>query len=172
MNRVGSHRHVVAAHDHAAWKSMSDSRVRKVLRSGRSYAGTRVLLDFADFAGSPANVANLVTGLAWGVPITLTARARNERAFTSISFAAPTPPLRNCDVCMGLWIAKRLLTDLGINRPAPEHLKAALVGGVVIVDAGRIGSRALKLAGVLTLRSQGMSWTAVAASQGVTLGNW
>lgn len=161
---------IVRADASAAPNSKSRHLEGNSAQPRQTCASTSVIKNFAEFAGSLANAGNLVTGLAWSVPITLTAASRDRRAWSSISLAAPTGPLKISDVYVSLALARRQLANLGISRPTPEQIKATLVGGIVETDSAE--SHVLTLFGILTLRSQGMSWGAVAASQGVTLGRW
>jgi len=157
---------IAQADDSAALRTESKRMELNAALSGQTQAGTRIIHDYAGFAGSRANASNLVIGLRRGTPIALTAAPGNGRDAVPISFVPPIRALGNSAVYISLALAKQQLANLGITQPTPEQIKAALIGG--IVGSGGAVTRST-LPGVLTLRSQGVSWAAIAKSQGLGL---
>lgn len=156
---------IAQADDSAALRAESKRMELNAALSGQTQAATRIIHDYAGFAGSRANASNLVIGLRRGTPIALTAPG-NGRDAVPISFVPPIRALGNSAVYISLALAKQQLANLGITQPSPEQIKAALIGGTV--SSGATVTRAT-LPGVLTLRSQGASWAAIAKSQGLEL---
>lgn len=159
---------IAQADDSAAFRTESNRLEINAALSGQTQVGTRFIHDYTGFAGSRANASNLVIGLRRGTPIALTAAPGNGQDAAPISFTPPIRALGNSAVYISLALAKQQLANLGISQPTPEQIKAALIGGTV--SSGGAVTRTATLPGVLTLRSQGMSWAAIAKSQGVRLG--
>lgn len=141
---------------------------------GDRQAGTLLVSEFADFAGSDINAVNLVTGLRNGAQITLNAAngtsgivvgMKKEVGSAWVAFTVPTGPMGYSNVYLNLAFARQQLAKLGIAEPSPNEIKAALVGGSVTTSKG-----ATVLPGMLTLRSQGQGWWQIAKAQGVKLG--
>ena len=158
---------IAQAGDSAALRTESSRLELNAALSGQTQAGTRIMHDYTGFAGSRANASNLVIGLRRGTPIALTAAPGNAHYATPLSFTPPIRALSNSAVYISLALAKQQLANLGISQPTPEQIKAALIGGTI--SSGAAVTRTATLPGVLTLRSQGMSWEAIAKSQGVGL---
>ncbi len=70
------------------------------------------------------------------------------------------------NVNISLALAEASLAKLGITNPTPEQLQAALNGGTVTGADGKTTT----LTGILTLRSEGKGWGAIAKSLGMSLG--
>ncbi len=158
---------IAQADDSAILRTESNRLELNAALSGQTQAGTRIIHDYTGFAGSRANASNLVIGLRRGTPIALTAASGDGQAASPVSFTPPNR-LSNSNVYITLALAQQRLANLGISQPTPEQIKVALIGGAV--GAGEAEARTMKLPGLLTLRSQGMSWADIAKSQGVGLG--
>lgn len=111
---------------------------------------------FATFAGSRANLESLAVGLRRGTQINLGGRGE------SATVLPPTRPMGYGNVTRALELASRNLAAIGITRPTPTQIRAALNGGTVSTATGEV-----PLQGVLRLRSQGMGWGQVAHRIGV-----
>lgn len=111
---------------------------------------------FGDFAGSSANLDNLVTGLRSGTPITL------KGSGETVTVDTPTRPMGYGNITRALDLASRELAAQGITDPTPAEIRAALTGGTVTGANGPV-----TLQGVLTLRSSGMGWGQIAHTVGV-----
>ena len=137
--------------------------------TGESRVSSRISQDFAGFAGSDDNASSLVAGLRRGTSITLTTPSGADPQSNTISFTPPTRPMGNGNVYISLALAKQQLAGIGITQPTADEIKAALVGGTVTTGSGAT-AKTVTLPGVLTQRSDGMGWGAIARSQGVKLG--
>ena len=115
---------------------------------------------FTAFAGSTQNAQALVDGLRNGTPITLT-----NGGGASTTIAPTTKPMGYGNINIALSLARQELSQQGITQPTSAQLQAALTGGTITTSTG---STAIK--GILTLRSQGMGWGAIANSLGFKLG--
>jgi hypothetical protein len=69
------------------------------------------------------------------------------------------------NVNIALSLARQELAQQGITQPTPAQIQAALTGGTITTTTG-----SSTLTGILTLRSQGMGWGAIANSLGFKLG--
>jgi len=115
---------------------------------------------FSAFAGSTQNAQALVDGLRNGTPITL-----NDSGGTSTTITPSTKPMGFGNINIALSLARQELLQQGITQPTSAQLQAALTGGTITTSTG-----STTLVGVLTLRSQGMGWGAIANSMGFKLG--
>ena len=93
------------------------------------------------FAGSEVNFANLVTGLALGVPVTLTTPLATGglQAFTF----APTGTLTSLQIAQLLETARQSLIARGVAAPTAQQLGATLTGGTLVTAAGSTPVNAL-----------------------------
>jgi hypothetical protein len=107
---------------------------------------------FADFAGSERNLHNLVTGLRYDRPVTLTQRDSHGDG-SKTTFDPPTKPMGWGNVRHALTLARAELHSVGIDHPTPQQLAAAMNGGRISTPHGTV-----RLQGVLQLRSSGMGW--------------
>ena len=115
---------------------------------------------FSAFAGSTQNAQSLVDGLRSGTPITLT-----DRGGASTTITPTTKPMGFGNVDIALSLALHELAQKGITQPTAAQIQAALTGGTITTSTGSIA-----LTGILTMRSQGMGWGAIANSMGFKLG--
>lgn len=115
---------------------------------------------FTAFAGSTQNAEALVDGLRNGTLITLT-----DSGGASTTIAPPTKPMGFGNINIALSLAGQELSQQGITQPTSAQLQAAMTGGTITTSTGSTVMR-----GILTLRSQGMGWGAIANSLGLKLG--
>lgn len=115
---------------------------------------------FSTFAGSTQNAQALVDGLRNGTPITLTGSSGSITTITP-----STKPMGFGNVNIALSLARQELVARGITQPTSAQIQAALTGGTIATATG-----SSTVTGVLTLRSQGMGWGAIANSLGFKLG--
>ena len=134
------------------------------------HAQARIISSFSEFAGSEANARNLVAGLRQGSEITLTAPAAGGQPGTAARFTPPTRPMDDGNVRIALALAREQLAQLGVDRPTPIQIKAALAGGGVASHAGGRATSPFLLPGVLQMRAGGMGWVKIADTMGVRLG--
>lgn len=86
----------------------------------------------------------------------------------TVEFAPPTGNLGIGNVDIALAFAEAQLTELGLQKPDPNQLKAALVGGEV--EYGTSSPKQRKaLPGILQLRAGGLGWGQIAAQLGYKL---
>jgi len=138
---------------------------------GAGQTSARISQDFVGFAGSDMNADRLVAGLARGVPIPLdAAEGVGTRPASTVRFLPPAGPMRYSSVYISLAFAQQELAGLGVTRPAPGDIKAALVGGTVATGGDGGTGRHVTLPGILALRSRGVAWASIAQSQGVSVG--
>jgi hypothetical protein len=91
------------------------------------------------FAGSPENFYNLVVGLTEGTPARLAAPAAG--GFSRVTTISAPARLGAADAAALLERARQNLELLGIVRPTPEQISAALAGGVLDTPTGRTQMR-------------------------------
>ena len=93
------------------------------------------------FAGSDVNFANLVNGLALGVPVTLTTplATGGMQVFTF----TPTGTLTSTQIAQVLETARQSLISRGIATPNAQQLGATLAGGAVTTAIGAAPVNAL-----------------------------
>lgn len=115
---------------------------------------------FSAFAGSTQNAQALVDGLRNGTPITLT-----DSGGSSTMVTLSTKPMGFGNVNIALSLARQELAQQGITQPTSAQIQTALTGGTITTSTGTTS-----LPGILTLRSQGMGWGAIANSLGFKLG--
>jgi hypothetical protein len=128
---------------------------------------TKLVSRYSTFAGSPANAESLVNGLQSGSSITLVPRGAPGPAKQAVSFTSATTHLGLGEVNITLALAKAELSKLGISKPTPEQLQAALNGGTLTAPKGT----RVTLIGVLAQRQSGQGWGHIAKSMGVHLGS-
>ena len=105
------------------------------------------------FAGSPDNFYNLVLGLTEGAPARLAGPAAG--GFTRVTTISAPVRLGAADAAALLERARQNLELLGIVRPTPEQISAALAGGVLDTPSGRTQLRGvLPQAARAAVRSQ------------------
>jgi hypothetical protein len=139
--------------------------------TGASNALSRLIAEFARWAGSVANSTALVTGLRDGTPVTLTPASKTGTGTgtgtsTSTTFAPATGKLGVGEVRIALSLAKAELAKQGIRNPTPAQLAAALNGGTVTTKKGSV-----TMPGVLAQRNAGTGWARIARDQGIRLGS-
>ena len=86
------------------------------------------------FAGGEVNFTNLVNGLAFGLPVTLTS-ATTPGVTQTISFT-PAGTLSVTQIAQVLESARQSLIARGIATPTPEQLGAVLAGGTLSTALG------------------------------------
>lgn len=112
----------------------------------------RLVDEYAALAGSPGDAEQLLLGLRQSTPVTLGSGAAQA------TITPPTPRLGWGNVRHALSIARAELAAAGIDKPTPEQLKVALIGGTLPPASGTGAATPTTMPGVLTLRSQGMGW--------------
>lgn len=126
---------------------------------------TRLVAEFADWAGSSENATALVRGLRRGSTIVLSDTGGIFTPPSSATFDPPTKPLGYGEVRIALALAEARLAQQGITDPTPLQLQTALLG--VTPAPGTTARRT----GILQMRAAGMGWGEIASSMGVTLGS-
>lgn len=86
------------------------------------------------FAGGDVNFANLVNGLALGVPVTLTTTI--APGVTQVATFTPAGTMNATQIAQVLETARQTLISRGIVTPTAEQLRTALVGGNINTGAG------------------------------------
>lgn len=117
--------------------------------------------EFAGFAGSQDNAAQLVQGLREGGEVVLSGPDQQ-----AVRFSSRAGPLGYANIALALSVAQTNLALYNILEPDVYEVAAALAGGPILVSGER-----LNLPGVLNLRAQGLSWGQVAAELGFSLGD-
>jgi hypothetical protein len=85
-----------------------------------------------------------------------------------VEFTPPTGYMGWGNVDIALAFAEAQLTELDLQKPDPNQLKAALMGGEV--EYGTSNPKQKKvLPGVLQLRAGGLGWGQIAAQLGYKL---
>jgi hypothetical protein len=124
------------------------------------YAG-----DLAEWAGSRSNAISLLEGLANKALINLDGPSAQASA-GHLSFTSPSGSMSHRNAYIALALARMQLATLGITRPVPEQIAAALIGGSVGVKRGK-RAQTEQMVGVLNLRASGMQWEQAAQVIGV-----
>lgn len=126
-------------------------------------AAIKIVLGFAQLAGSHDNAFVLVHALRDGVEARLTPSiglaSAAKPGITPI--APPTGRMTWHDVKMALMLARDALQRYRISHPACGELRAALTGGEVTAPDGKV----VTLRGVLNMRAEGMNWGRIAAER-------
>jgi hypothetical protein len=99
------------------------------------------------FSGSRENYVRLTEGLRQGSAITLKSTTAGGAALT---FTPHGGPMSEVEVSQTLKLASDLLASQGVYDPAPEQVRAAIVGGSITLAGGR----SVLLRGVLEGRTQ------------------
>lgn len=118
------------------------------------------------FAGSDVNFANLVNGLALGVPVTLTTplSTGGMQVFTF----TPTGTLTSTQIAQVLETARQSLISRGIATPTAQQLGATLAGGTVTTAVGASPVNALVNASTTTAASAPTGQSPATAIQNAT----
>jgi hypothetical protein len=109
-----------------AGAAQAQDAVQSVLQSAPQLVG---------FAGSPENFYSLVTGLTEGAPARLA--GAGVGGFSRVTVISVPVRLSAADAGARLELARQNLQLLGITRPTPEQISAALVGGELDTPSGR-----------------------------------
>lgn len=139
-------------------------RAEERMQQGEEEAGfdpAALFTEFAGFAGSQENAAELVQGLREGGEIFL--GGPDQQA---VRFSSRAGPLGYANVALALSVAQTNLALYNILEPDVYEVAAALAGGEILV-----AGETLNLPGVLNLRAQGLPWRQVAAELGFSLGD-
>jgi hypothetical protein len=86
------------------------------------------------FAGGDVNFANLVNGLAFGVPVTLTTPL--QTGLTEIVTFTPTGAMTPLAIAQTLESARQALIARGVAIPTAQQLGVALAGGTLATAGG------------------------------------
>ena len=86
------------------------------------------------FAGGEVNFANLVNGLAFGVPVTLTSPL--STGLTEVVSFTPAGTMTPLAIAQTLEAARQSLISRGIAIPTAQQLGIALAGGTLATAAG------------------------------------
>jgi len=149
------------------------SRIDKLVASkGEARVIDKLGGEFNSFLDADAK--SVVTGLRNGTPITLTTTTPNTTpggrpATTTTTINPPTGKMALGNVFISLSLAKQQLNRLGIDRPSPEQLQAALLGGSVTTGSGKAAT-STDVQAILTMRSKNMGWGQIAKEHGFKLG--
>src|SRR5919108_4276728 len=79
------------------------------------------------FAGGEANLANLVNGLALGLPITLTSTV--SPGVTQVVSFTPTGTMSTTQIAQTLESARQALISRGVATPSAQQIAAVPAGG-------------------------------------------
>ncbi|HKU45269.1 MAG TPA: hypothetical protein VJQ58_00175 [Burkholderiales bacterium] len=101
----------------------------------------RLAPQLVGFAGSDLNFANLVNGLAFGVPVTLTTPLVSGG--TQIFTFTPTGALTSVQIAQVLEQARQLLIARGVATPTAQQLGTTLTGGALATASGTTPVNAL-----------------------------
>jgi len=93
------------------------------------------------FAGSDVNFANLVNGLALGLPVTLTTPL--GAGATQVVTFTPLGTMSSLQVAQTLETARQALIARGIGAPTAQQIGVTLVGGPLATAAGNTQMAAL-----------------------------
>ena len=86
------------------------------------------------FAGGDANFQNLVNGLAFGVPVTLTTAV--SPGVTQVVSFTPTGTLSAVQIAQLLETARQSLIAIGVASPSAQQIGITLVGGALPTASG------------------------------------
>src|SRR5690242_9080597 len=86
------------------------------------------------FAGGEVNFANLVNGLALGLPITLTSTV--SPGSTQVVNFTPTGTMTTTQIAQTLESARQALISRGVATPSAQQIAAVLVGGALPTALG------------------------------------
>ena len=86
------------------------------------------------FAGGEVNFANLVNGLALGLPITLTSTV--SPGATQVVNFTPTGTMTATQIAQTLESARQALISRGVATPSAQQIAAVLVGGALPTALG------------------------------------
>jgi hypothetical protein len=86
------------------------------------------------FAGGEVNFANLVNGLAFGVPVTLTTPL--QTGLTEVVSFTPAGTMTPLAIAQTLESARQSLISRGIAIPTAQQLGIALAGGTIATATG------------------------------------
>ena len=98
-------------------------------------APSRIVSDFAAWAGGRQNADALVRGLHNGSSIALATNGPSHNV--SLAGFTPGAPMSFEEVREALASARSSLAHLGVHRPTAEQIQAALIGGEVQLGRGR-----------------------------------
>jgi hypothetical protein len=101
----------------------------------------RLAPQLVGFAGSDLNFANLVNGLAFGVPVTLTTPLGTGG--TQIFTFTPTGTLTSVQIAQVLEQARQALIARGVAAPSAQQVGTILTGGALATAAGTTPVNAL-----------------------------
>jgi len=101
----------------------------------------RLAPQLVGFAGSDLNFANLVNGLAFGVPVTLTTPLATGG--TQVFTFSPIGALTSVQIAQVLERARQLLIARGVATPTAQQLGTTLTGGALATAAGTTPVNAL-----------------------------
>jgi hypothetical protein len=87
------------------------------------------------FAGGDGNFANLVNGLALGVPVTLTTPPGAAGGAQSVTFT-PVGTMTSLQIAQLLESARQSLIARGVATPTAQQLGATLAGGPLVTATG------------------------------------
>jgi hypothetical protein len=149
---------LVAALSGAAVQAAQVAAARTARDAHRESPSARLFARYRGFVGNDAATHSLIQGLRFGELIKLTGENRGRTAFLP-----PTPPMGWVNIDHALDLTRREALSLGLTHPSALELRALLMGGEVRNAHGEPH----QAGGVLTLRSQGLPWQAVAARLGL-----
>lgn len=115
----------------------------------------KVASRFVKLAGTDENAVALVLALRHGVAVQLFPEDGRSEA---VALEIDTAPMAWNEVRVALLHVQDVLVRAGYTRPAPELVRAALLGGDIVTAEGR----PLRFRGILPMRSDGLSWVDVA----------
>src|ERR671922_1856861 len=112
------------------------------------------------FAGGEANLANLVNGLAFGLPVTLTSTV--SPGVTQVVTFTPAGTMSPVQIAQTLEAARQALIARGVATPTAQQIGAALTGGTITTASGTAQLNAL----INTTTAANTSTTGTAAAGG------
>jgi len=119
------------------------------------------------FAGGEVNFANLVNGLAFGLPVTLTTTV--APGVTQVVTFTPAGTMSSTQIAQTLETARQALIARAIAAPTAQQLGATLAGGPITTALGT--TQATPLIGTtaaLSTTTQGATGTAAAGGTAIS----
>jgi hypothetical protein len=118
------------------------------------------------FAGGETNLANLVNGLAFGLPVTLSTTV--SPGVTQVVSFTPAGTMSPVQIAQTLEAARQALIARGIATPSAQQIGAALTGGTISTALGTTQMGAL-VNTTTALNTSTVGATAGAAAAGNTV---
>ena len=119
------------------------------------------------FAGGEVNFANLVNGLAFGLPVTLTSTVAPGQ--TQVVTFTPAGTMSSTQIAQILETARQSLIARGVAVPTAQQIGATLTGGTLATAVGTAQTNALiGTTSALSTTTQGATGAAAAGSSAMS----